>query len=160
MASVDMCEHEWPGTGCKQCFPPKQTTVPVINGKAVDLSVTKTTYEGRSRRLPYLNDPKYIIADNRLVNRFTGAPIPDDEPVFIVRGKDIFAAEMLLHYAKTVDDGKHQGAILGRLSDFLEFARKHPERMQRPDTTLVGDGSIKSVLASMPRPAGEVAEFD
>ena len=21
MASVDMCEHDWPGTGCKECFP-------------------------------------------------------------------------------------------------------------------------------------------
>ena len=24
MASVDMCEHDWPGTGCRQCFPKHQ----------------------------------------------------------------------------------------------------------------------------------------
>lgn len=24
MASVDMCKHGWPGTGCKECFPPSQ----------------------------------------------------------------------------------------------------------------------------------------
>lgn len=23
MANVDMCEHDWPGSGCKKCFPPK-----------------------------------------------------------------------------------------------------------------------------------------
>lgn len=24
MASADMCEHDWPGSGCKECFPPKE----------------------------------------------------------------------------------------------------------------------------------------
>jgi hypothetical protein len=23
MANIDMCEHDWPGSGCKQCFPAK-----------------------------------------------------------------------------------------------------------------------------------------
>ena len=23
MASIDMCEHDWPGTGCRECFPKK-----------------------------------------------------------------------------------------------------------------------------------------
>lgn len=21
MSSVDMCEHDWPGSGCRECFP-------------------------------------------------------------------------------------------------------------------------------------------
>ncbi len=24
MSSVDMCEHDWPGSGCKECFPDKK----------------------------------------------------------------------------------------------------------------------------------------
>ena len=23
MASIDMCEHDWPGSGCRECFPKK-----------------------------------------------------------------------------------------------------------------------------------------
>lgn len=23
MSNVDMCEHEWPGSGCEECFPKK-----------------------------------------------------------------------------------------------------------------------------------------
>lgn len=25
MSSIDMCEHDWPGSGCKECFPPKES---------------------------------------------------------------------------------------------------------------------------------------
>ena len=25
MASVDMCEHGWPGSGCRECFPQPET---------------------------------------------------------------------------------------------------------------------------------------
>lgn len=21
MSSIDMCEHDWPGSGCRECFP-------------------------------------------------------------------------------------------------------------------------------------------
>jgi hypothetical protein len=29
MASVDMCQHDWPGSGCKECFPPAAATPPL-----------------------------------------------------------------------------------------------------------------------------------
>jgi hypothetical protein len=146
MASVDMCEHGWPGTGCKDC----KAEAEQATQESLEITVDK--HESPSRRLPFLNDPKYIVANNQIVNRATGVAIPDDEPVFIVRAKDMFAAELLVHYAKMVDNGKHQGAILGRVSDFLEFAREHPERMQRPTTALVDVGDyLRSVVLHNPR---------
>jgi hypothetical protein len=30
MSSVDMCEHDWPGSGCRECFPD-----PLENLKAI-----------------------------------------------------------------------------------------------------------------------------
>lgn len=83
--------------------------------------------------------PKYTISqkDGRLVNRATGEPIPDDEPVFVLRGKDLLAIDVLQAYQSHVyvsGDLGQAGAVNQRIADFIDFANAHPERMKSPDT--------------------------
>ncbi len=79
-------------------------------------------------------EPKYGIRDGQVVNRGSGAPIPDDEPIFIFRAKDRLAVRILTAYFSAIEDPEHARAVGARLEDFKRFAREHPERMKDPDT--------------------------
>ena len=79
-------------------------------------------------------EPKYGIRDGQIVNLSSGAPIPDDEPIFIFRAKDRLAVRILTAYFSAIEDSEHARAVAGRLEDFKRFAREHPERMKDPDT--------------------------
>ena len=79
-------------------------------------------------------EPKYGIRDKRIVNRHSGEPIPDDEPIFIFRAKDRLAVRILTAYFSAIEDPEHARAVVARLEDFKRFAREHPDRMKDPDT--------------------------
>ena len=79
-------------------------------------------------------EPKYGIRGGRIINRQTGAPIPDDEPIFLFRAKDRLAVRILTAYFSAIEDPEHARAVAARLEDFKRFAREHPERMKDPDT--------------------------
>jgi hypothetical protein len=79
-------------------------------------------------------EPKYGISDGQIVNRLSGAPIPDDEPIFIIRAKDRLAVRILTAYFSAIENPEHARAVAARLEDFKRFAREHPERMKDPDT--------------------------
>ncbi len=79
-------------------------------------------------------EPKYGIRDGQIVNRSSGAPIPDDEPILIFRWKDRLAVRTLTAYFGAITDPAHARAVAARLDDFKRFAREHPERMKDPDT--------------------------
>lgn len=79
-------------------------------------------------------EPKYDVRDGRIVNRRTGEPIPDDEPVFVLRAKDRRALRALIAYYAAITDPGHAKAIAARIEDFRAFSRAHPKRMQEPDT--------------------------
>lgn len=81
-------------------------------------------------------EPKYAAVGNLIVNRATGVPIPDDEPVFIFRAKDRYAAHMIRLYASECLNEEHRQVILQRAEDFERFAHEHPERMKEPDSRL------------------------
>ena len=68
------------------------------------------------------------------MNRSSGEPIPDEEPLFIFRAKDRIAVRILRAYFSAIDDPEHARAVAARLEDFKRFAREHPERMKDPDT--------------------------
>lgn len=80
-------------------------------------------------------EPKYGIRDGQIVNRLSGAPIPDDEPIFIFRAKDRLAVRILTAYFSAIENPEHARAVAARLEDFKRFAREHPERMKDPDTS-------------------------
>lgn len=87
-------------------------------------------------------EPKYDVTEQgRLVNRASGQPIPDDEPVFIFRARDLFAASALNAYLRALcaADSEmighdHRHAIRNRVRDFERFAQQNPHRMKIPDT--------------------------
>ncbi|MDP3351848.1 MAG: KTSC domain-containing protein [Hydrogenophaga sp.] len=84
-------------------------------------------------------EPKYTTGskDGRLVNRASGKPIPDDEPVFVLRAQDIYAVHALVAYLvrlDDIDDDQQIAAVEARLKAFEDFAAAHPERMKQPDT--------------------------
>ena len=79
-------------------------------------------------------DPKYIIIDGVLANASTRQVIPEDEPVFIIRAQDVWAAETLIVYRDLCENPAHQQAVDNRIMDFCDFAENKPERMKEPDT--------------------------
>lgn len=93
--------------------------------------------DGIAFGLPMAQEPKYTTSskDGRIVNRATGKPIPDDEPVFILRAKDVHATTALAAYLEEVyNDPEHSEAVQARIDAFDSFAAAHPERMKQPDT--------------------------
>ena len=76
---------------------------------------------------------KYAIENGRLVKRSTGVPIPDDEPLFILRAKDSNALPTLMAYIAICFDLNHRELVMKSVLDFKEFSIKHPELMAEPD---------------------------
>lgn len=63
--------------------------------------------------------------------------IPDDEPVFILMGRDLTAASRVLEWiesakAASVNPDKIRRAE-EHLADFVNFVQEHPERCKMPD---------------------------
>ena len=74
-------------------------------------------------------EPKYGIHDGQIVNRLSGAPIPDDEPIFVCRANDRLAGRILSAYFIAIEDSEH--VRRGRPPEnFKRFAREHPERIR------------------------------
>lgn len=87
------------------------------------------------------NDPKYSICldTGEICKTDTGNPIPSDEPIFILRAKDVHALYAIEAYVRKVTE---KGSAVTRLTqdsamavfmNFLEFKEKHPSRMKTPD---------------------------
>lgn len=77
---------------------------------------------------------KYDIVGGFIVNRATGKPIPDDEPIMIIRAKDIFAVETLKYYKGRSFDQLHRKVIEGRIEDFMIWQSNNPDAMKVPDS--------------------------
>lgn len=82
-------------------------------------------------------EPKYTSSskNGRLVNRSTGAAIPDTEPVFIFRAKDRKAVIALEAYMQACDDVDHRAVVNSRLLAFKAFADANPDVMKEPDSS-------------------------
>lgn len=80
-------------------------------------------------------EPKYSIGERgRLVNRASGRPIPDDEPIFTLRAQDKLGMQTLQAYrAMSLSVGVDPGSIDERIQAFSKFAVQHPERMKYPN---------------------------
>lgn len=81
-------------------------------------------------------EPKYANDERgQIINRKTGEPIPDDEPVFIFRARDQHAVAVLTHYARLIINGPHghTEAVHQRMEDFMAFRDANPDRMKVPD---------------------------
>lgn len=78
-------------------------------------------------------EPKYTTnAHGKIVNRKTRNPIPDDEPVFILRARDCHAAETLEAYQLAVGKDcslEHFESVGERIIAFKAWALTHPVRL-------------------------------
>ena len=75
-----------------------------------------------------------LTGADQLTVRATGKPIPDDEPVFVLRAQDVHAVNALLGYSVLLDNPEHRAAVEQRIKEFEAFRAAHPERMKFPDT--------------------------
>lgn len=82
---------------------------------------------------PY-QEPKYEIKDGKIVNRQSGVAIPDDEPVFILRARDAYAARTVSYYANLSFNAEHAQAVKIRAAQFHNWAACNNIRMKLPDT--------------------------
>ena len=76
-----------------------------------------------------MQDPKYMIVGGILYHRQGNYPIPANEPVMILRGKDPVAIAAIEAYiaAHTCED--HKDSAHERLMSFRDYQREHPERV-------------------------------
>ena len=79
------------------------------------------------------------LRDLEIVSRTTGAPIPEDEPLFLLRARDKFALMALYEYRAVCEGGgctpEHLAGIGRTLRLFERFASDQPERMKEPGTS-------------------------
>jgi len=94
----------------------------------------KPEQEPKYRAQVYVDDQAAPL-EAHLVNRKTGEGIPDDEPVFVFRARDVYAYQVLEHYLDLIQGGPiaHIDAVAARVDDFNRFRRTKPERMKTPD---------------------------
>lgn len=76
---------------------------------------------------------KYKIVNNKLVKRDKEIPVPEDEPLFILRAKDRKALPAILAYHMILDRLDQKEAVTKCVNDFREFQEKHPELMSEPE---------------------------
>jgi hypothetical protein len=78
-------------------------------------------------------EPKYGVNENgELYNLETGSVIPDDEPVFILRARDIHAVDTLEFYFQQCHVEGHKQVVSNRIQQFYDFADKNQDRMRYP----------------------------
>ena len=63
-----------------------------------------------------------------IINRQTSQPIPDDEPVFIIRGQDKHAIATIKFYLGLCDH-----AAMAVADEFIAFQANNPDRVKDPD---------------------------
>lgn len=83
--------------------------------------------------LPRQQEPKYTVSQRgRLVNRHTGKPIPDDEPVFTLRAQDLDALPTLAFYRDRLPLERRR-SVEERILAFGIFRETHPGRVTVAD---------------------------
>lgn len=84
-------------------------------------------------------DRKFSIDGERIVNTVSGEEIPLDEPLFLLRARDVLALRALVDYRDQAVakgcDATHIWSVSATFNDFLTFATSHPERMKQPGIT-------------------------
>lgn len=119
-------------------------------------------FTGAEFGLPLAQEPKYTVSRRgRLMVRATGTEIPDDEPVFILRGKDTLAVPTLIRYftlaMRATENQQHAEAVSSRAVQFEDFAASKPKRMRDPDTCVAGS-SIAGITLELSARAAEVTQ--
>lgn len=84
--------------------------------------------------LPKGQESKYDVYEGKIVNRATGVPIPDDEPIIIFRAQDLKLEAILTIYQELVTDEHHKQVIDRKYRDVLDWQLKNRHRVKEPDS--------------------------
>ena len=99
-------------------------------------------------------EPKYNVnAAKQLYNRETGNIIPEDEPVFILRARDIHAVATLRYYYSCCIVEGHKDTVIDRIASFNLFAQENPDRMREP-----GEERLKAKIIELRERAARLRE--
>lgn len=112
------------------------TATDVETGEEVPVSYGFTMIDGRAKWGPIyaIQDPKYVISHNRLINSSSLVAIPKDEGVFLMRFKDEVLVDAMYDYLKRLRDPTHREAVGARLQEAIAFRARNPLVMKQPDT--------------------------
>lgn len=86
-------------------------------------------------------DNKFSIDTNdcRIVKTSNGMPIPDDEPKFLLRGRDKLAIPLLIIYKVLCELDEctpyQMGMLEQSLHSFALFKKHNPDKMKQPGVT-------------------------
>lgn len=84
-------------------------------------------------------DEKYSMLDGRIVKTSNGVPIPPDEPMFLLRGRDRIAVPALVAYKTLCESDSctdYQLEAMDRIiSKFSQYSTTHQEVMKQPGIT-------------------------
>jgi hypothetical protein len=85
-------------------------------------------------------DSKFAVSrDGQIYKKSNGEVVPEDEPLFLLRGRDVLALKFLMAYfdisSKERCNAYHFRKLGETTAAFLKFAREHPERMKMPSIT-------------------------
>ncbi len=84
-------------------------------------------------------DGKFHLEGEQLIKTSNGEPVPENEPLFILRGRDRLALATIERYYELCGaDGRTDfqlDAVLVAHSKFKDFIKAHPERMKQPGIT-------------------------
>jgi len=85
-------------------------------------------------------DSKFAVStDGKIFKKSNNEIIPDDEPLFLLRGRDLLAPKFFQAY---LDISRRAGCNLYHftklgetIENFIKFKKEHPERMKMPSIT-------------------------
>lgn len=80
-----------------------------------------------------MNERKYRIEGHQLLKKDSSVPIPDDEPVFILRAKDRHSLTAIYGYAMLCQNLQHRKEVMKSVEDFRQFQDQFPDKIKEPD---------------------------
>ncbi len=85
-------------------------------------------------------DSKFAVStDGKIYKKSNGEIVPDDEPLFLLRARDVLAIsffEAYVRISKEAECNSYHFYKLGQtVAGFIRFREKHPERMKMPSIT-------------------------
>ena len=85
-------------------------------------------------------DTKFAVSiDGQIYKKSNDEIVPDDEPLFLLRGRDILAIPLLIEYfeisKKAGCNDHHYFKLEEMTGKFVKFKSEHPGRMKMPSIT-------------------------
>ena len=100
---------------------------------SISVSLLALIFESRQKGSKNIWERKYTIEEGRLCKKSNLVPVPEDEPVFILRAKDRKALATILAYCMVLDSLEQREAVMKVVEDFRRFQVDHPNEMHEPN---------------------------